>query len=219
MLRPSLYLGIALVVAYALGSPSVQAALLIPSPASDLLLSSNGGVADINGHTGDGIWNYSGLPPANLNDGERDGVYSNGLGVDGQGSVAHTLGPAAKQEMGVTISSPTQIGLVDVFNRTDCCGYRIDGTGETPFTLNIYNGPTLVFTHDYLFTPTISLSVYNANSPMPGNIDTASGMVIATGGVTGTYVQVVQNYNSYMNLAELEAYKTPEPASLAIWAL
>jgi len=189
---------------------------IIPSPSNDLLLSSNGGVADINGHTSDGPANYGGLPPANLNDGERDGYYANGLGVDGSGSLAHTSGQMAGNEMGVTIPSPTLIATVDLFNRTDCCTGRIDGSGAIPFTLNIYDGATLAFTNNYVFAPTISLSGFN---PLTGHIETASGMVIPVG-VTGTYVQIVQNNNDFMNLAELEAYKpVPEPASLVLFGL
>ncbi len=215
MFRLSLYLSVAFVVACALGASSVQAGItVIPSPASDILLSSHGGVADINGSTVDGGANYSGLPPANLNDGERDGYYNNGLGVDGMGNLAHTAGSGAGQEMGVTIPTPVAIGSVDLFDRTDCCGYRIDGSGTVPFTLNIYNGATLEFTQNYLFTPTIFLSGYNPNT---NQTETALGMVMFTGGVVGNYVQIVQNNNDYMNLAQLEAYKTPEPASMAIW--
>ena len=204
------YVGVALVLTGFVSCASLQAAPIIPSPANDILLSSNGGTADINGTSADGAANYPGLPAANLNDGDRAGNYSNGGGVDGFGSIAHTANPAAGNEMGVTISTPTLIGTVDVFNRTDCCNTRIDGGGAEPFTLNIFNGATLAFTHDYAFNPSITLT-NGANS--------ASGMVIPVG-VLGNYVQIIQHHNDYMNLAELEAYtNTPEPASLTVLGL
>jgi len=204
MLCQKFSVGIALVAVCALGSAAVQAATIIPSPANDILLSSAGGVADINGSTVDGPANYGGLPPANLNDGDRDGIYNNGAGVDGSGSISHTSGSAVNQEMGVRIPTATPLAFVDVFNRTDCCAGRIDDSGTIPFTLNIFNGATLTYTHNYDFTPTISLTATGAS---------ASGMVIAVAG-TGTYVQIVQHNGDYMNLAELEAYRTPEPSSL-----
>ncbi len=214
MIRP---LSIALVVACALGSATVHAALVIPSPASDILLSSNGGVADINGQTTDGPANYGGLPPANLNDGERDGIYANGLGVDGSGSLAHSGSPGPNQEMGVTIPSAVSISYVDLFNRP---GFetRLDGGGSFPFTLNIFNGNTLVYTHDYTYATTISLTGLNPNN---NQTESAVGMTmyLPPGGVVGDYVQIFQHNSDWMNLAELEAYKTPEPASLAIWGV
>lgn len=176
-------------------------------------------MADVNG-ANDGSTTYPGLPAANLNDGDRDGDYANGGGVDGSGSIAHTAGTGNPQEMGVTLMTPTYFATVDIFNRTDCCSDRIDNGGNNPFTLNVYNGAMLVFTNDYKFTPTISLSAANVNSPNMNGIDTASGMVIPVGKL-GTYVQVVQHNpsgDSYMNLAELEAY-TPEPASLTLFGL
>lgn len=210
------YLSGALVLLCGFGSASLRAAVVIPSPANDILLSSNGGVADINGSTVDGGANYGGLPPANLDDGDRDGVYNNGSGVDGQGSIAHTAGNGANQEMGVTITTPALITTVDLFNRTDCCGFpvgpdRIDGNGTNPFTLNIFNGATLAYTHDYTYTESISLS--------GGTGSSASGMVIPIpGGALGNHVQIIQHNGDYMNLAELEAY-TPEPASLSLLGL
>jgi len=171
-------------------------------------------VADINGSTVDGGGqNYGGLPAANLNDGDRDGIYNNGSGVDGQGSIAHTAGQAADQEMGVTIPSPALIGSVILFNRTDCCNARIDAGGSVPFTLNIYNGATLVYTQPYVFSQSIFIS--------PAGNSSASGMVMPISpSVVGNHVQIVQHNNDYINLAELEAFSpTPEPASLTLFGL
>jgi hypothetical protein len=178
----------------------------------DVLLSSQGGVADINGVTGTGASysNTSGAP--NLNDGNTDGVY-------GDNSVAHSatgmqpVGSFVPNYMEVTMPETHLLSTVEVFNRTDCCSGRIDNSGATPYTLTIYNGTpgpgTITFTENLKFTPAASLTGPNE-----------SGQIInlPTGGVLGDVVRITQNNNDYMNLAELKAF-TPEPSSFVLAGL
>ena len=172
-------------------------------PASDLLLSANGGVADINGLPNGGF----GTVAANLNDGNPDGFY-------GDGSIGHSNAAGAGNEMEVSLSSAKAFGKVELYNRTDCCGTRIDGGGNLPFTLNIFNGAALAYTHDYTFV------VDPALFPSDPSV---SGMTITLPStITGNIVQIVQNNADFMNVAEIAAYAgtpTPEPSSFILCGL
>jgi hypothetical protein len=188
-----------------IGTASVAFAAEIPSPANDIAPQGIGfspsAYAPQNG-------------PTKINDGDRDGNYG------GPNSIAHTASGGAGNYMGVHFSSSNPLDQVDIFNRTDCCGARIDDGGLVPFTLDIISGGTsanhyldgtIVYTNNYTFNPTISLT--------GGNGDTASGMVIKLPGTFyGDTVEVIQNNADYMNLAEIEVYTSPEPSSLAALA-
>ncbi len=178
----------------------------------NVLLSTSGGVADINGVTGTGT-SYSNVSGAtNLNDGNTDGVY----GV----SVAHSaVGPQpvdtfVPNYMEVTTPQLNLFSSVDVFNRTDCCGTRIDGGGTVPYTLTIYNGaPTpgdITFTQNYLFTANIT-----------GPNVSGQTITLPVGGILGDVVRITQNNNDFMNLAELQGFGhyVPEPSSMTLCGL
>lgn len=177
------------------------ATALAPAAPINLLLSTNGGLADINGASGPGSGGF-GTVAANLNDGNRDGAY-------GDGSIAASIGNLAGNYVEVTLSSPTTFGSVILFDRTDCCGSRIDNSGNTPYTLTIYNGAPILanvaYTNNYVFSADITgtnVSGQTLTLPSP---------------VVGTVVRITQNYADYQNLAELEAYApVPEPTSLAL---
>jgi len=179
----------------------------------NVLLSSNGGVADINGVTGTGA-SYDGTTSAsNLNDGNTDGNYAHG-------SLAHSavgIQPIASfvpNYMEVKIPGLASLTSVDVFNRTDCCNGRIDNSGATPYTLTIYNGVpgpgTIAFTENLTFTASITgPNVSGQVIPLPA------------GGIVGDVVRITQNNNDYMNLGELQAFgqHVPEPSSVVLFGL
>ena len=190
-------------IAASLLAASAARAATIPSPSDDLAL---GGVAYASSTGFGGI-------PSHLNDGDRDGNYGNG-------SIAHSADNNTSGEfMGVYFNSPTAINKINIFNRTDCCGFRIDGSGTTPFTVDLFNGGTVganytdgtnVYSQTFTFNPTISLTA--------GNGDTASGMSIFLGGHVVNSIRITQNFAADMNLAELEAF-VPEPSSLVLAGL
>ena len=166
---------------------------IIPyNPANDLASSANGGV----GYSSSVAF---GGTPDRLVDGNVDGNY-------GDSSVAHSGSTGAGNFMGVTLSGVQGLREIILWNRTDCCDFRIDGGGSTPFTLELFNGVPLTFSGFYTFTPSIFLSDIDGH--------TASGMVIPLPGVAANNIKVTQNYADFMNLAEIQAFGIPEPSSL-----
>lgn len=174
----------------------VAQADVIPSPATDIALQSNGGVAYGTGTSYDA--NHT---PDKLNDGNRDGnFYDTSFGLyhnnNGGGS------------FGVVLAAPNVIDQVNLFNRTDCCFGRIDNFGAAPFTLTILLAGNPVFTHDYTFSNDIVI---------PGADGLANGKVMPIPNVLGNEIRITQNVPDYVNIAEVEAYAVaPEPASLSL---
>jgi hypothetical protein len=177
---------------------SYTSAAVIPSPANDLAKSSTGAVAITSSEGFGGT-------AARLNDGDRNGNY-------GGNSVAHSGASTADNFMRIDLASPQLLGSVVVFNRTDCCSDRIDGTGTNPFELQVLNGATQVFGGLFRFTQDIGITAVDGH--------TASGMTINIGSVTGDHILLTQHHADFMNIAELEAYApVPEPASFVLCAL
>jgi hypothetical protein len=170
------------------GFVATATAAVIPSPADDMASQANGGVAFASS-TG-----FGGTPDR-LNDGNRSGNYADA-------SVAHTVDQNADGFMGVTLAAPGLIDEVIVWNRTDCCAFRIDGSGTTPFEIKLDGVSIGLFT----FT---------------GNVTdgAAVGMSIPVPNILATEVRVIQHFADFMNLAELEVYTIPEPASAGLLAL
>ncbi len=166
----------------------------------NLLLSSNGGVADINGASAGGY----GTVAANLIDGNTDGNY-------GDGSIGHSISGQAGNYMEVKTPEVDNFLNIQVFNRTDCCNTRIDGNGAVPYTVTIFNGVTPVFTENLTFVPTPSLVGPNESGQQ----------INLPAGIYGNLVQITQNNNDYMNLAEIKGigYVTPEPSSIVLCTL
>lgn len=102
---------------------------VIPSPSNDIALQSNGGVA----YSSLGNGSYDGNhPPSLLNDGNRDGNYGSS-----PYSLYHSATnsfPAGGGYVGVVLNGMYDITSINLFDRTDCCGTRIDNSGNTPFT-------------------------------------------------------------------------------------
>lgn len=137
-------------------------------------------------------------------DGDRDGNYPGG-------SVSHTNN---------TDPSPTDDDLFDwwqveldqdysiynilVFNRTDCCGERLD-----PFRVEILDDDAVVFTQD---VETFVESITD---------NSVSGMYFEIPDVTGDHVKITLLERNYLQLAEVEVNSavTVVPLPAGIWLL
>lgn len=140
--------------------------------------------------------------PAKLIDGTRDGRHFENTTY--HSAINSTA--AAPINFGVTLSEPAALGDIILFNRTDCCGYRIDGSGTAPFTLAVFSGANTVpvFSQEYTFTADVT-------GP------NVSGMTFDVGGVVGDKIQFTQrSANESVNIAEIEVYAVPEPTSAAV---
>src|SRR5690242_7137773 len=89
----------------------------IPSPAEDLLLAANGGVATQSSTA----WS---APPDLGIDGNRAGGFFTDMSVTHTGPMSGP--PTELPWLEVTIPAATEIGEVIVWNRTDCCRQRIN---------------------------------------------------------------------------------------------
>ena len=136
------------------------------------------------------------LTAEKANDGDRRGNANAAYGI------AHTNLEFAPFWQ-ATFAAPSAIGTVNVFNRTDAVGERIN-----PFNVFLYLGTDLVYSAtDQTFVPTITAP-------------NVSGMEFATGGVFADRVRIQLSGRNYLQLAEVEAISpVPEPASLAALGL
>jgi hypothetical protein len=130
-------------------------------------------------------------------DGNNNGTYGYGAG-----SVTHT-----DQERGwwqVQLDAPYAVSQINVFNRTDCCGARING-----FEVLLFDGLTQVWSSGNIvsFVPTIT-------GP------SVSGMSFSLGltPLVGDRVRIQKTNVNYLQLAEVEVLATavPEPATYAM---
>jgi hypothetical protein len=188
----------ALMVFASLGAFAGPAAAdIIPSPANDLLLQANGGVASQDATT-------FGAPASRANDGNRDGDFF----LDG--SVSHNGGGGFLQ---VQMPAAHVIDLVDVWNRTDQgLEFRL-----TPFEVQIILGGVVQYTTGPM--------AYVQNLPFIPSSDGgsgASGMSIPIPNIVGDTVKVQKDDGDFLHLAELEAYQpavaVPEPATCMLLA-
>ena len=127
------------------------------------------------------------------------GAASHAIDGDIQGDywaangIAHT-DSQAQPWWQVQLDQGYTVGAIDIYNRTDCCGGRLNN-----FTVTLYNGDTSVFTQTYAsFTPSDSGPNW-------------SGMHINVGSVYGDRVRVQLNGQDYLQLAEVGVSAVPEP--------
>ncbi len=74
---------------------------------------------------------------------------------------------------GVQLNHLYDITQVNLFDRTDCCGVRIDNSGLTPFTLEILRAGNPVFTQNYTFTQSIFSTDNRFESERPATLPRA----------------------------------------------
>ena len=123
---------------------------------------------------------YSSAAAARAVDGNTDGVYSHN-------SVSHTLNNS-QAWWRVDLGAELYIDYVRLFNRTDCCGDRLDS-----FYVSILDSSLNVVTSRYISTP-----------PNPST-------TIALSGVKGRYVKVQLTGTDYLSLAEVQVVGGPLP--------
>jgi hypothetical protein len=98
------------------------------------------------------------------------------------GSTSHTWNDAQPWWQ-TDLGSMKKIGIIKVFNRTDCCADRLHD-----WTVSVLDDNNNVV-----------WSSYQANAPSPV-------VSINTGGVTGRYVKVQLNHSDYLQLAEVQVF-------------
>ena len=180
----------AAVLTFGLVAPAM--ASVIPSPADDVASQANGGVA-FSSSTG-----FGGTPDR-VNDGNRGGDYFGDL------STAHTAFQDGNGFMGVNLAATGLIDRIIVWNRTGdggCCGSRIDGNGTVPFEIKL--GAT-------------SFGFFNFTQNITDGA--ASGMSILVPNLSASQVTLFQHNVDFMNIAEIEVFTIPEPATLSLLAL
>ena len=180
---------IAFAVVFTCGLVAPAMANVIPSPADDVASQANGGVAFISstgfGGTADRV-----------NDGNRGGSFF------GDNSTAHTAFQDGNGFMGVNLAATGLIDRIIVWNRTDCCDFRIDGSHTVPFEIKL--GAT-------------SFGFFNFTQNITDGA--ASGMSILVPNLSASQVTLFQHNADFMNIAEIEVFTIPEPATLSLLAL
>ena len=113
-------------------------------------------------------------------DGNTDGVFNNG-------SVTHT-NTQNNPSWQVVFDQPRTLTAANLFNRTDCCGNRLDN-----FRLEVFNGAAQTF-------------VFNAG----GGIGASTNVPL--GGAVGDQVRITLPFNNrVLSLAEVEVFSDLQP--------
>jgi hypothetical protein len=135
---------------------------------------------------------WNGGPASAAIDGVIDGNYYNPNGI------AHTNADYQAWWQ-VQLDQSYTLNGIDLYNRTDCCGGRLNN-----FTVTLFNGGTTVFTQTYAsFNATISGT-------------NVSGMHIDLANLVGDRVKVQLNGQDYLQLAEVSVSAVPEAETYAM---
>jgi hypothetical protein len=137
-------------------------------------------------------------------DGDRRGIY-----FDSQVAVTDNPDPSPTDDglfdwWQVELDQDYSIFNILVFNRTDCCGFRL-----APFRVEIFDDDAVAYTEDVqTFVETIT-------------DDSVSGMYFEIPDVTGDRVKITILERDFLQLAEVEvnALVTAVPLPAGIWLL